>query len=51
MKTISLYQRRMLAQRWDGKMSLFSKLHIVDQFIEESLILEKIDYQVVLFKD
>ncbi|MAZ46986.1 MAG: hypothetical protein CME65_00395 [Halobacteriovoraceae bacterium] len=32
-------------------MSLFSKLHIVDQFIEESLLLEKIDEQIMFFKD
>ena len=51
MKTISLYQRRLLAVKWDGKTSIFELLHSADQVIEDSNRIDRIDEQIILFAD
>lgn len=50
MKTVSLYQRRLFAKPWSGQESIFSSLFVVDQLIDESKLLDKIDEQIVIFR-
>ena len=52
MKTISLYQRRLLAMPWQGEAKeVFKLLHQIDEIIDDSNRVDKIDEQIILFCD